>query len=287
MSVVLPEPVAPTMPTRSPGPDLEAHVLQHVVGVVVRHRADRHPHVAVGEPHVIEHDVPRRRDRPRRTGRAGDCDRSTGSSSSLKIRSDDAIADCRTLNFSDMSLIGRKNRCEYWRNATSAPSVSVLPQHARAAVPDDQRRRQRADRLDRRVEHRVVEDRLDVGVAVLAIDLVEALEVQRLPPEQLHRRHAGDVLLQERVDARDPAADHAVRVADVAAEPLRDERRSAAARRTRPAPAASSSTSITPMMPTSVNTSPKIVTTPDVNRSLSTSTSDVTRVISRPTGLRS
>ena len=41
------------------------------------------------------------------------------------------------------------------------------------------------------------------------------------------------------------------------------------------------------MMPTSVNTSPKIVTTPDVNRSFSTSTSVVTRVISRPTGLRS
>ena len=34
---------------------------------------------------------------------------------------------------------------------------------------------QRADRFDRRVEHRVVEDRVDVGVAVLAIDLVEAL----------------------------------------------------------------------------------------------------------------
>ncbi len=48
----------------------------------------------------------------------------TGSSSSLKIRSDDAIADCSTLNFSDMSLIGRKNRCEYCRNAASAPSDS-------------------------------------------------------------------------------------------------------------------------------------------------------------------
>ena len=45
--------------------------------------------------------------------------------------------------------------------------------------------------------------------------------------------------------------------------------------------------SITTMMPTSVNTSPKTVTTPDVNRSFSTSTSEVTRVISRPTGLRS
>ena len=48
----------------------------------------------------------------------------TGSSSSLKMRSDDAIAACRMLNFSDMSVIGRKNRCEYSRNATSDPSVS-------------------------------------------------------------------------------------------------------------------------------------------------------------------
>ena len=45
--------------------------------------------------------------------------------------------------------------------------------------------------------------------------------------------------------------------------------------------------SITIMMPTSVNTSPKIATTPEVKSSLSTSTSVVTRVISRPTGLRS
>ncbi len=42
------------------------------------------------------------------------------------MRSDEAIADCSTLNFSDMSLIGRKKRCEYCRNATSAPIVSVL-----------------------------------------------------------------------------------------------------------------------------------------------------------------
>ena len=148
------------------------------------------------------------------------------------MRSDEAIADCRTLNFSDMSLIGRKKRCEYWRNATSAPSVSVPAEHPAAAVPDDQRRRERADGFDRRIEHGVVEDRLDVGVAVLAVDLVEAREVQRLAPEQLHRRHAGDVLLQERVDARDPAADDAVRLAHVAPEPLRDQRRSAAAPRT-------------------------------------------------------
>ena len=45
--------------------------------------------------------------------------------------------------------------------------------------------------------------------------------------------------------------------------------------------------SSTIMIPTSVNTSPKTETTPEVNRSFSTSTSVVTRVISRPTGLRS
>ena len=45
--------------------------------------------------------------------------------------------------------------------------------------------------------------------------------------------------------------------------------------------------SITIMMPASVNTSPNTVMTPEVKRSLMTSTSDVTRVMSRPTGLRS
>ncbi len=41
------------------------------------------------------------------------------------------------------------------------------------------------------------------------------------------------------------------------------------------------------MMPASVKMSPKMETTPAVNMSLSTSTSVVTRVMSRPTGLRS
>ncbi len=45
--------------------------------------------------------------------------------------------------------------------------------------------------------------------------------------------------------------------------------------------------SITIMMPASRNTSPNTLTTPDVKRSFRTSTSDVTRVIRRPTGLRS
>ncbi len=45
--------------------------------------------------------------------------------------------------------------------------------------------------------------------------------------------------------------------------------------------------SIAIMMPASVRMSPNTVMTPDANRSFSASTSVVTRVISRPTGLRS
>ncbi len=45
--------------------------------------------------------------------------------------------------------------------------------------------------------------------------------------------------------------------------------------------------SMTTMIPTSVSTSPKIVTTPDVKSSFSASTSEVTRVIKRPTGFLS
>ena len=73
-----------------------------------------------------------------------------------------------------------------------------------------------------RVEHGVVEDRVDVGVAMGGVDLVKARAVSSFPAEQLHRRHAGDVFLQERVDARDPRADRAVGLAHVRAKPLRD-----------------------------------------------------------------
>ena len=38
------------------------------------------------------------------------------------------------------------------------------------------------------------------------VDVVEPRVVDRLAPEQLHRRHAVDVLVQEGVDARDPRA---------------------------------------------------------------------------------
>ncbi len=64
----------------------------------------------------------------------------TGVSSSPNRRSDEAMAACSRLNFSDMSEIGRKKRCAYWRKATSVPMVSVPastqppPNHTISAV---------------------------------------------------------------------------------------------------------------------------------------------------------
>ena len=48
-----------------------------------------------------------------------------------------------------------------------------------------------------------------------------------------------------------------------------------------------SATSMSTMIATRVNRSPKTVTTPEEKSSFSVSTSEVTRVISRPTGFRS
>jgi hypothetical protein len=41
------------------------------------------------------------------------------------MRSDDAMAACKMLNFSERSEIGRQRRSEYSMKATSAPRVSV------------------------------------------------------------------------------------------------------------------------------------------------------------------
>ena len=75
-----------------------------------------------------------------------------------------------------------------------------------AAVDQDERDGERGQELDRGVEDRVVEDRAHVGVGVLAVDRGEGGAVALLAPEQLHHRHAGEVLLQEGVDARHPLA---------------------------------------------------------------------------------
>jgi hypothetical protein len=122
-----------------------------------------------------------------------------------------------------MSLMGRKKRERVLQRGDKRAERQRTRHHPSAADPDDQRRGQRADQFDRRVEHRVVEDRLDVRIAIRAVDAVEFLEITRLAPEQLHRCHAGDALLQVRVDSGDPGAHRPVRLAHVRAEPLRDQ----------------------------------------------------------------
>ena len=122
------------------------------------------------------------------------------------MRSEAAIAACSTLNFSDRSEIGRQKRSEYWMKATSTPRVSPPARTPPSPVDQDERGGDGGQQLDRRVEDRVVEDRLHVGVVVPAVDGGEGLAVPRLAAEQLHHRHAREVLLEEGVDARHPPA---------------------------------------------------------------------------------
>ena len=124
--------------------------------------------------------------------------------------------------------------------------VAAVGDDTSAADPQNQRCRQRTDQLDGRVEDRVVDDGLDVGIPVTAIDLVKGLEVALLPQVQLHRRHAGDAFLEIGVDPGDPGANRPVRLACVDAEPVRDRPRSTATRKTQRAPGASPSRSEPP-----------------------------------------
>ncbi len=92
----------------------------------------------VREPHVIELDPPARRRAWRRTGDAGVTTAGVVSST-VKMRSEAAIAACMMLNFSDRSEIGWKNRREYCRNATSTPSETTPSSAHPPPTTDDQR----------------------------------------------------------------------------------------------------------------------------------------------------
>ena len=109
-------------------------------------------------------------------------------------------------------------------NATSVPERQRVLQHAAAAEPEQQRRGQRADDLDRRIEHRVVEDRADVGLPVLALIVVELRRSSRAS-----RRNSWTVDMPVMCSWRNALmraiqqADVAVGLAHVDAEPLRDQ----------------------------------------------------------------
>ena len=274
MIVDFPAPVAPTIPTRSPG--LTSNDTSRSTQVVAR----------VGERDVLEHDVPLRRRAGvrQRLRRADDRRRGVEQLEDPLRRGHGGLEDVELLReVADRAV--EALRVQHERD--ERPDRQRAVQDPVAAEPDDERGGEGADDFDRGVEHRVVVDRLHVRVAVPVVDRVEVAVAALLAAEQLHRRHAGDVLLEKRVDARDPGPHLAVRLADVACGTTASRRRSAAAPRRRSAASRQSIQASAPMIPTSTNTSPNTETTPAVNSSLSTSTSVVTRVISRPTGLRS
>ena len=78
-----------------------------------------------------------------------------------------------------------------------------LVQHLVAAVEQDRGGGDRRQQLDRREVGRVQVDRLHVGLAVLVVQLREALAVAVLLPEGAHHPHAGQRLLQVGRDVRD------------------------------------------------------------------------------------
>jgi hypothetical protein len=120
---------------------------------------------------------------------------------------------CRMLNFSDMSLTRpEETAARTARNATSEPSVSrsepnrrARHSHPRATAPDDKRRGERAHqpRWPVRTPRNRRSSRYWPSRARESMSS-KAAKSRCFAAEQLHRGHAGDALLEERVDPRNP-----------------------------------------------------------------------------------
>ena len=158
---------------------------------------------------------------------------------------------------------------------------------ADAGVPEHRGDADAGDHLDGRVEGGVVDDGAVVGVAVRAVDLVELGRALRLARVRLEHGHARDMLVEVGVHARGLGAHLAERVADPPARPVDPERHRRRRRRRRGAPSSSPSQSMMVTMATRRSRSPTALSAPEANISLMASTSPVTRVTSRPTGVRS
>jgi hypothetical protein len=103
------------------------------------------------------------------------------------------------------------------------PERDPGPHDLAAAVPDDQRDRDRAHQFEDREEERVVVDRLEIGVAVPGVEHMEGVEVPALPVEDLHGAHAAQILVEEGVEPRQPRADVTKRPAHLRPEAERDD----------------------------------------------------------------
>ena len=210
MIVVLPAPVAPTIATCSPGATRNETSSQHPVLALVR------------EAHVVELDRARAPRRPRAA-------RTTFAGSAIGHRRLGVEQLEDALGARHRGLHHRVLRREVAQRQEEAPHP--VDEHVERAhvgqpgrLPDDDRDRDPGGELDHREQRRVVADRHEPGVAVIGVHRVELAEAALLAREELHHLHAGDVLLEIGVDARDPHAHGAERLAHLAAEDDRRDR---------------------------------------------------------------
>ena len=105
------------------------------------------------------------------------------------------------------SRIGWKKRSIEKMKSDEDAEREVAVEHLAAAVEDDQRRRGGGEQLDHRHDGRLQAAGLDVGAHVVFVERGEALGVDVLAREALDDAHAGDVLLQVRVDDGDRLPD--------------------------------------------------------------------------------
>src|SRR5260370_1095270 len=104
--------------------------------------------------------------------------------------------------------------CERRENAKSEPAR----ENANSAGPKDQGDGGEAKKFDGRVEEGVSEDGVAPGEHIVAIALFEFIHGFAFAIEELHNAHAGNVFLEEGVDAGDRGADRAIGIAAEFAE---------------------------------------------------------------------
>jgi hypothetical protein len=154
------------------------------------------------------------------------------------------------------------------------------------AVPEDQGQRHRREELDDGEEEGVVGDGAEVGGQIVLVDGVQGPGIRFLPIEELDHPHPGDPLVEEGVDPGQAHPDIPIGIPD----PLPEQRHGDPHQREHCEAHQGQfpvHPSIAPRMKTRVKTSPNTETNPEEKSSFSVSTSDVRRVMSRPTGLRS
>src|SRR5437762_3618813 len=91
-------------------------------------------------------------------------------------------------------------------------------ENAVSAGTINQRNRGETEKLERGIEESVSENGIAPGQHVVAIALLEFVHGFALAIEELHDAHAGNVFLEESIDAGDGGADAAIRVANELAE---------------------------------------------------------------------